>query len=42
MVFWILGGAVLLSIFGFAFIYKFAMNDKSPDVDPKPESFDEQ
>ncbi|MDI2586066.1 MULTISPECIES: hypothetical protein [unclassified Psychrobacillus] len=36
MVFWILGAAILLSIVGFAFVYKLAMNDKSSTVDPKP------
>lgn len=36
MVFWILGGAVLLSIFGFTFLYKLAMSDKSAVVDPRP------
>ena len=36
MVFWILGAAILLSIVGFAFVYKLAMNDKPSTVDPKP------
>lgn len=43
MVFWILGAAVLLSIFGFTFLYKLAMNDTtSSTVDPKPKSLDKQ
>ncbi|WP_277586205.1 hypothetical protein [Psychrobacillus antarcticus] len=36
MVFWILGAAIILSIFGFTFLYKLAMSDKSPKIDPKP------
>ena len=36
MVFWILGAAIILSIFGFTFLYKLAMNDKSSKIDPKP------
>lgn len=40
MVFWILGAAALLSIFGFTFLYKLAMNDKSSETDPKPKDAD--
>ncbi|MFJ7827155.1 hypothetical protein [Psychrobacillus sp. NPDC096623] len=36
MVFWILGAAALLSIFGITFLYKLSMNDKYPKIDPKP------
>ena len=36
MVFWILGAAILLSIFGFTFLYKLAMNEKTSTIDPKP------
>ncbi|MEK3980814.1 hypothetical protein SAMN04487786_2227 [Paenisporosarcina quisquiliarum] len=36
MVFWILGAAIILSIFGFSFLYKLAMNDKPSKIDPKP------
>lgn len=36
MVFWILGAAIILSIFGFTFLYKLAMNDNPSKIDPKP------
>ncbi|MEI4769192.1 hypothetical protein WAX74_05990 [Psychrobacillus sp. FJAT-51614] len=36
MVFLILGCAILLSIFGFAFLYKIAMNEKPSVIDAKP------
>jgi len=36
MVFWILGAAILLSIFGFTFLFKLAMNNNSSKIDPKP------
>lgn len=36
MVFWILGAAILLSIFGFIFLYKLALNEKPSVIDPKP------
>ena len=36
MVFWILGLAVIVSVVGFTFLYKLAMNDKSDSIDPKP------
>ncbi|PZX01645.1 hypothetical protein C7437_11423 [Psychrobacillus insolitus] len=38
MVFWILGLAVIVSVVGFTFLYKLAMNDKSDSIDPKPKS----
>ncbi|WP_260858177.1 hypothetical protein [Bacillus sp. FJAT-22090] len=40
MVFWILGAAILLSIFGFTFLYKLARNDQSSVVDPKPKNLE--
>ncbi|MEK4486812.1 hypothetical protein MHH81_14635 [Psychrobacillus sp. FSL H8-0484] len=40
MVFWILGAAILLSIFGFTFLYKLAMNEKPLKIDPKPKDLD--
>lgn len=40
MVFWILGAAILLSIFGFTFLYKLAKNDRSSIVDSKPKNLD--
>lgn len=36
MVFWILGAAIILSIFGFTFLYKLAMKDQSSVIDSKP------
>ena len=37
MVFWILGAAVLMSIFGFTFLYKLAVKDQSASaIDPTP------
>jgi len=33
MVFWILGAAIILSIFGFTFLYKLAMNEKPTKID---------
>ncbi len=37
MVFWILGAAILLSIFGFTFLFKLAVKEQtSSTIDPKP------
>ncbi|MDF2067966.1 hypothetical protein [Bacillus sp. Cr_A10] len=36
MVFWILGCAIILSIFGFIFLYKIAMNEKPTGINAQP------